>query len=412
MRLRPWVRWTLLALLLSVCACVALASHLRRDHLGKPFGVALTFEPAGKARGVVVVMAERARRRSEAAQLAQSLADRGLLVALVPAGQALAHVDPHHCELIANSVERVGRRLMRQGGVDAYFAPMLVGADATGGALARLAVANALPQTVVGAVLNGPAAAAPAGCAVAPSSAEQGFVLEQAGPQAVADAVVAHLPRPQPEFRGLPLIELPAAGSHRLAIFISGDGGWRSLDKGVSSGLRAQGVSVVGWDSLRYFWSRRTPEETAADLAAVIDEYRRRWHADEVELIGYSFGADAMPFLYNRLPPATRASVRSISLLGLGHDASFRVSVGGWLGTPSSDDAPVEPELAKLPPGMLLCVYGEEEKDTLCPALGARGIHVAKTGGGHHFDHNIPAMVERLRANFERNAPAGAPAAK
>ncbi len=409
MRIRPWARWTLLVLLLSLAAGAAVAAHLRRDHLGKPFGMALTFQPAGKPRGVVVVMAERVRSHGTAAQLAQSLADRGLLVALVPARQVLTHVDPQHCALVANDVERVGRRLMRQSGANAYFAPMLVGADAQGSALARLAVANALPQTVAGAVLNGPASAAPAGCAVAPSSAEQGFVLERVGEQPVADTVVAHLPRPQPAFRGLPLIELPAAGSHRLAIFMSGDGGWRSLDKGVCNGLRAQGVSVVGWDSLRYFWSRRTPDQTAADLAAVINEYRQRWHADEVELIGYSFGADAMPFLYNRLPPATRAIVRSISLLGLGHAASFRVSVGDWLGTPSSDDVPVAPELAKLPPGELLCVYGEDERDTLCPTLAAQGIRVAKTSGGHHFDHNIPAMVERLRANFSRNGSAGQP---
>ena len=81
----------------------------------------------------------------------------------------------------------------------------------------------------------------------------------------------------------LPLIELPAAhagtsdanndaatnyyASDMLAIVISGDGGWRDLDQTIARDLRGRGVSVVGIDSLRYFWTRKSPTQTAHDLA-------------------------------------------------------------------------------------------------------------------------------------------------
>ena len=62
----------------------------------------------------------------------------------------------------------------------------------------------------------------------------------------------------------LPLIELPAEPSGPLlAIVLSGDGGWRDIDKNVSEKLQSAGVSVVGWDCLRYFWSRKSPEQVA-----------------------------------------------------------------------------------------------------------------------------------------------------
>ncbi|MET1023635.1 MAG: AcvB/VirJ family lysyl-phosphatidylglycerol hydrolase [Pseudoxanthomonas sp.] len=411
MSTKTWGRWTLIALLLILGTGAAVATHLRDGHLGKPFGQALTFKPQGAPRGVAVLLGDRAAPDTDAARLADTLARQGLLVAVVPAGDALRQLDGRHCEQVANDAERVAKRLMRWDGVASYFEPVLVGVGPAGSALAHAAVSHALPQTVAGAVLmdSGQSTAAPA-CSMRVPSPEQGFVL-QADPLAsdavITSLVMAHLPRPSATFRGLPLVELPALGSHRLVIFMSGDGGWRALDKGVSSGLRDQGTSVVGWDSLRYFWSRRTPQQTANDLAAVIDAYSTRWHTDDVELVGYSFGADAMPFLYNRLPPATRAKVRSLSLLGLGHGASFKVSVGGWLGTPSSDDAPVAPELASIPSGKLLCVFGQDEKDTLCPGLAVRGVTVAQTKGGHHFDGDLPAMVQRLEHHFQRNDQAG-----
>ena len=64
-----------------------------------------------------------------------------------------------------------------------------------------------------------------------------------------------------------------------LAIVLSGDGGWRDLDKTISEKLQSDGVSVVGWDSLRYFWSRKSPEQVARDLGAVIDTFSSRWGA-------------------------------------------------------------------------------------------------------------------------------------
>ena len=85
----------------------------------------------------------------------------------------------------------------------------------------------------------------------------------------------------------LPLVELPADRPSRvMAVLVSGDGGWRDLDKTIGEKLQALGVPVVGWDSLRYFWSRKTPEQTTADLTAILAAYGAKWRADKFALIG------------------------------------------------------------------------------------------------------------------------------
>ena len=180
-----------------------------------------------------------------------------------------------------------------------------------------------------------------------------------------------------PVISSLPLVELPASPhGHLLAIVFSGDGGWRDLDKTIAEKLQSAGVSVVGWDSLRYFWSHKSPEQTARDLGAVIDTYSARWGTSKVALIGYSFGAGVLPFAYDRLSPEAKQHVVQLSLLGFEPAADFEISLMGWLGAPPTKNAlPTEPALAPINPSMIQCFYGKDEKRQPVPVAGceARG---------------------------------------
>ena len=61
------------------------------------------------------------------------------------------------------------------------------------------------------------------------------------------------------------LVEMPAPRRRgdAFAIILSGDGGWRDLDRQIGRHLRDTGVPVLGFDCLNWFWRRRSPEETA-----------------------------------------------------------------------------------------------------------------------------------------------------
>jgi type IV secretory pathway VirJ component len=200
----------------------------------------------------------------------------------------------------------------------------------------------------------------------------------------------------------LPLTIIPAtvAGkSQSFAIMLSGDGGWSSIDGAVASGLAARGVPTVGWSSLTYFWNKKTPDQAASDLARTIEHYAATWKRQKVALVGYSFGADPLPFMVNRLPAQTRAKVSSITLMGPSGQAEFQFQPGDWLNL-SRNYLPTQPEIARLGSIPVLCVYGQDETDSLCPLIPKAHATPLVLPGGHHFGGRFDEIAAAVAARL------------
>src|SRR5436305_276598 len=162
--------------------------------------------------------------------------------------------------------------------------------------------------------------------------------------------------------KGVPLIEVPAQapGGNELAVLLSGDGGWAVTDKGLADRLTKGGIPVVGWNSLRYFLRRKKPDQVGHDLEKVLRVYLPLWHKEKAILIGYSFGADVMPFMVTRLPPDLADRISLIVLMGPTGTADFHFHPSEWLRKPSDDSQPMLPELEKLRGRKILCAYGRQ----------------------------------------------------
>jgi type IV secretory pathway VirJ component len=193
----------------------------------------------------------------------------------------------------------------------------------------------------------------------------------------------------------LPLTYLPGkANNDWLVVFISGDGGWRDIDRQISGVLQDNGTSIIGLDSLLYFWHAKTPAETAATLDRIITTGQRAWGKKRVALVGFSFGADMMPFVLPLMK--TRLQVKQVSLIALGTDASFEITVDDFLGEGDSQyqTVPALNALTDAPP--MLCLYGAEEvadEDTACPLLKQPNVRKVILPGGHHFDNDYPKLA-------------------
>jgi type IV secretory pathway VirJ component len=201
------------------------------------------------------------------------------------------------------------------------------------------------------------------------------------------------------ELKDLPLIEvLPKDQSINLmAVIISGDGGWAGIDHDLGNTLVHQGVSVVGFNSLQYFWRRRTPEGSAKDLERILRHYLDAWRKEKAILIGYSLGADVLPFMVNRLPHEILARVQGIALLGPSDVVDFEFHLTDWLGVSSAKKGySVLPEVEKLTGVRILCFYGEEERDSLCRKLNASLGKIILLKGGHHFSGDYEVITETI----------------
>ena len=219
---------------------------------------------------------------------------------------------------------------------------------------------------------------------------------------------------PGADIGDLPLVEIPSPGGAPkmpFAILLSGDGGWAGLDKGVAAELAARGLPVVGMSTLKYYWRARTPEESARDLARIMRHYLSAWKRERVLLVGYSFGANVLPFIVNRLPAELRSRIAGMSLLGLDANTSFEIRVAGWLPGSSSGESPVRPEIEKLQGVATNCLYGEGEKHDPCAELAGPTMRAREIGKGHHFSGDYAALAEAIMKSADLS-PAGALPAK
>jgi type IV secretory pathway VirJ component len=226
-------------------------------------------------------------------------------------------------------------------------------------------------------------------------------IAAETTPEPATPAASAGASQATDDLAGLGLVEVPVTGPDRdlMAVVLTGDGGWAEIDKRVAARLAEGGVPVVGWSSLKYYWTPRTPEAAAHDLARILERYGRLWGKRRVLLVGYSFGADVLPFLVSRLPADLRSRVALVGLLGLSEQASFEFHVAGWLGVETGHH-PTVPEVARLGTTPVLCLRGEDEADSACRLLRGAAVHTVNLPGGHHFGGGYERIADALLANL------------
>jgi type IV secretory pathway VirJ component len=198
--------------------------------------------------------------------------------------------------------------------------------------------------------------------------------------------------------KDLPLVEVPtSAPGELMAVHISGDGGWGVTDRGLSAALAAHGIPVVGLNSLHYFWTRRTAAESASDLERILRYYLAAWRREKAILIGYSLGADVLPFIVNRMSPQMQSKVALVALLGPSAEVDFEFHLTDWLGDFSlSSQSQVEPEIEKLKVRPILCFSGEEDDEAICRDLPPGLARLIVLKGGHRVGGDFEPIAEAI----------------
>lgn len=247
----------------------------------------------------------------------------------------------------------------------------------------RIAVALSLVVTVI-------ASSADAACAATPAARA---LHATSDPDSLSD---------------LPLkVVRPAPGDSaaELAILLTGDGGWAEIDKEISDSLARHGIPVVALNSREYLATRRTPQGVADDVTRIIRYYARELGRQDLLLVGYSRGADIMPFVANRLPTDLRSRVRLVALLGLAPNANFEFHLVDLVSNHHrSDDLPTLPELQRLRGEHVICFYGVEEKEAACSSLPDSVATAVAMPDGHHFGGRYGEIADRILTALQEHA--------
>jgi len=416
-----------------------------------PFGPVQVAAPDEEPNAFVFIIADSGGIAGNRAAEIEDFVDDGAAVAAITPEEIVtaAHAETGDCFYLFGAIEEISHEAQRQLGAAHYRLPVIVGAGTSGGTFAYLSIAGAPDNSGAGAValdvdlhdlttgksICGSAEAtetAPGSFDYKPASDLPGALtlVLAADPnpmqksvldadtaadlkvEAEADdrlddalnAAQAMSKAASTEVGDLPIVELPAPKAKTLGIFLSGDGGWRDIDKDIAEELNRNDVAIIGLDSLRYFWSQKSPADIARDLDHIADTYSKRWKTTRVAFLGFSFGADVIPFAWPRVTPKVQDATDLVALLSIDHMASFQISVSSFIGAESATDRPLRPLLARLPKNRTMCFFGTDEKAdgaTACTAPELTGATLEERPGGHHFDGDYQAIARLILARLK-----------
>lgn len=198
----------------------------------------------------------------------------------------------------------------------------------------------------------------------------------------------------------IPVTVVPSSQSAVLpymAVEWTGDAGYGITDQEICKSLSKNGISAVSVNSFRYFLKRRTPEEVSNDCSRLIRHFGDQWNRRKVILIGYSFGADVLPFMYNRLPPVIKKNVSLLVIISPSYKADFHFHIASWFGHTAKDALPIIPELEKVKDTKVLCFYGKRDQNASGPEIEKENLaKVIALDTGHRIGRNGYLIVNEI----------------
>jgi type IV secretory pathway VirJ component len=202
---------------------------------------------------------------------------------------------------------------------------------------------------------------------------------------------------------GFPIIITKAAKTNDtgpIVFFISGDGGWYKFEQSISDELAVYGIPTIGLDTKIYFHNHRTPEETTDDIYSCLSYYCREMQKQNIVFIGYSLGAELLPFIINRLPSEMKDRVKMYVLLSPASTTDFEVHLSDRLGISNSHDTYlVIEEIRKIPLIPAVCIFGSEEKTNVPSMLSGTKVKIIIIPGDHHYKFDSDLIVKTMKAN-------------
>jgi len=190
--------------------------------------------------------------------------------------------------------------------------------------------------------------------------------------------------------------------SKPLVLYITGDGGWNKFSKSLSQEFANKGYPVVALNANKYFWDKKTAQQTATDVGLLIKYYQTLWKKKKILLVGYSFGADVLPFVYNNLGTDLQAQVANISLLSPSAKTDFEIHIMVMLGS-SGDGESVPAAINKIFNKQITFIFGKDENGFPTNQLTNKNHVTITLTGGHHYDGDEALVCNAILTHIPAN---------
>jgi type IV secretory pathway VirJ component len=196
-----------------------------------------------------------------------------------------------------------------------------------------------------------------------------------------------------------PVKQWTSAGEKPFVFFISGDGGVRHFFADLCQDIHQAGYTVAALDANGFFWNRKSPQQAAEMIASYLQEQlSQRPHAKLV-LAGYSFGADAVPFIVNALPVDLKQKLSSVLLLSPSASTDLEIHIADMFVEGRKRSMDVAQAINHMGETKTVTIMGSEEHHFPVADIRLKNYTNEVIPGGHHFDGR-PDLVATAMLKF------------
>lgn len=200
----------------------------------------------------------------------------------------------------------------------------------------------------------------------------------------------------------LPIIECKTdANLGYYVILLTGNGGWRKLVQSITYYLNQKDVSVLAINTKKYLLLRKNPSQICLDLETLIDRYNTKWEGQKVVMMGYSMGAEVLPFAINCMHHQYKQKINDLILIAPGLSATFKVKLRDYYWE-VNEGADIYTELQKLNKTKTYVIC-DDTKFSICHKNLDGVVDHDFLSGGHHFGGDYDTLSELVgkRLNLE-----------
>jgi type IV secretory pathway VirJ component len=151
----------------------------------------------------------------------------------------------------------------------------------------------------------------------------------------------------------------------------------------------------------KYLLSEKQPAQIACDLETLVERYNSKWGKTKVVFIGYSMGAEVLPFAVDCMDNKYMNELKDLILIGPWQKATFKTRLRDFI-FEINKGTDIYTELLKLKTKKAYVIC-DDNKFSICHKDMERVIDHDLLGGGHHFGGDYLTLSKLIgkRLNLE-----------
>ena len=194
------------------------------------------------------------------------------------------------------------------------------------------------------------------------------------------------------------------SGSKTFIVYLTGDGGYNNFSEQLTEDMQKQGYPVIVFNTRKYFWDAKTPNQFISDLEEIVNYYLNEASIKAFAIVGYSFGADVGAFVPAMLSNELKEKLRPMVLMSPGLSTDFEIKIADMIGGSQVERKyKILPELDRttIP---IICLFGEDEELEIKAYLKeSENIQVKIMSGGHRYNFDTEKLAQLIIQNIDPN---------